>query len=79
MGGQRHLTQVLGHRSPQCVDGVIAIDTAVPLGVAPEALHWHQLAVELGQEVAEVVCCCQVLVQDGLLLLEVWMCSHHMP
>ena len=43
-GGQRHLTQVLGHRSPQCVDGVIAIDTAVPLGVAPEALHWRQLA-----------------------------------
>ena len=55
-GGQRHLTQVLGHRIPQCVDGVIAIDTAVPLGVAPEALHWRQLAVELGQEVAEVAC-----------------------
>ena len=55
-GGQRHLTQVLGHRIPQCVDGVIAINTAVPLRVAPEALHWRQLAVELGQEVVEVVC-----------------------
>jgi hypothetical protein len=77
-GGQRHLTQVLGHSLPQCVDVVIAIDTAVPLRVASEALHWRQLAVELGQEVTEVVCGSQVLRQNRLLLLlEVRLCSQY--
>ena len=34
------------------MDGVITIVTAVPFRVAPEAaLHWRQLAVELGQAI----------------------------